>query len=135
MTVPTPYLHRCTIFLQRSLNLPLLLLRVPTTRLQQPGGPFGHHLLLPLLLEELLLVAQRQGIRNSQQQNARRQHPQAFARVRNGRRSGRHQRRRHGGDARAGLGRDDVAQRGDAVVQRLVDGVGLGSCVVGDFGV
>ena len=110
-------------------------LRLPLPRLNHPLRPLLHHASLPLLLHILLLLAQRQRIRNAQQQDTRRDDPQALAAVVDGgvRRGG--EGRCRGGDACAGLGRDYVAEGGDAVEEGFV---GVDACcevVVGDFGV
>ena len=81
------------------------------------------HLHLPLHLLHLLLLGKRQRPRHAQQQRARAQHPQRLAAE--GQARGRP---RRGGAQRvaegfAGLGRDDVFQRGQAVEERLVGDV------------
>ena len=89
MTIATalafPIQGHVTIFVRVDID-PLqgrlgLAARLLLCRLNHPLRPFGHHLSLLLLLNKLLLVTEGQGVRDAQQENTRRQHPQAFARV------------------------------------------------------
>ena len=125
----------CEGVLQRSLSLPLLLFRTSTPTLNQPSSTLSHHPLLLFLLDELLLIAQRQSIRDSKQKHTRREHPQTLSGVIDGRRRRGDYAGRHARDPRAGFRRDDVAQGDDAVVQAFVDVAGFRGCVVGDLGV
>lgn len=110
----------------------MALVTLALAALDQALGAFSHHAPLSLLLHILLFFTQGEGIGDPEQQDTRGDHPQTFAGVIDGGRGRGGDRGRNGADFRAGLGRDDVAQRGEAVDQGLIEGAGFGA-IVGDL--
>lgn len=87
-----------------------------TTLLNHALRALLHERALPLLLDILLLLTERQSIRDAQEQDAGREHPQALARVGDARAGRGHDRVGDGRDLGARVGRHDVAQRRQALV-------------------
>lgn len=79
-----------------------------------------HERALPLLLDVLLFLAEGQCIRDPQQQDAGREHPQALAGVRDAGAGGGHDRAGYRRDLGARVRRHNVPQRAEPLVQRLV---------------
>ena len=99
----------------------LALLASSTTLLQQTLRTLLHHAALPLLFNVLLFLTESQSVGNSQQQDAGGQNPQAFAGICDAGAGGRVYRVRNRRDLGPCLGRHDVLERADSVVQCLVD--------------